>query len=97
SAFHWTRPMMIEGVTLNGDVPNVFGLRGRVTVIKDRPLLELLPNAQGGLGLTLYGRPGVTYDIESTPGDPGEWDWQQLRTLTLEGLFQTVPATIQPG
>jgi hypothetical protein len=74
----------------NTPITNVLGPFARVVVIGPQPLLEASPGTNSNLLLTLYGNPGVNYDLLSTTNLLDSSSWSIAGTLTLTDLFQVI-------
>lgn len=79
--------------TDNVAITSLFTRGGRVVIIGVEPLLESLRVA-GVRKLTLYGNPGVSYQIQTktdiTPAAP----WTNLGRITPLGLFETMDVPV---
>jgi hypothetical protein len=77
-----------------GLAPSVLAHEGRVVVVGSQPLLEANIGNLGARTLTLYGKPGTNYVIEtsSNPANPGSWTTLTNRTPT--SLQETLPAGV---
>lgn len=82
------------------EVRNFAAQSGRLVIIGEQPLLEAIPGANGQHEVILYGKPGGTYTIHSTPvlepaapKVPPEpwWPQWQLWQGPQETLFQSIP------
>lgn len=65
---------------------------GRVAIIGEQPLLEMVLGSNGGPVLVPYGRSGYVHQVETAPGagNPTQWSfWQQT---VLANLWQEHPA-----
>jgi hypothetical protein len=65
---------------------------GRIAIISGQSLLEARLIDAGQRELTLYGKLGVAYTIESCTNFAPEGSWTFLQQVTLTNLFQTLPA-----
>jgi hypothetical protein len=77
-----------------GLAPTVVLKDGRVVVIAERGLLEAGAGTNDTRLLTLYGIPGVTYTIETspTPAIPASWSfWQTYTPTNLEAVLVLPP------
>ncbi len=75
-----------------GLAPTALLNNGRVVVVNGQPLLDAHLDSPGARALTLYGRPGTNYMIQtsSIPSLPGSWaDWH---SMTLSNLLETTGA-----
>jgi hypothetical protein len=61
---------------------------GRVPVIGPQSLLEASLDSNSNPTLTLYGHPGVSYDLLSTTNLIGGGSWSKVGNVTLTGLSQ---------
>ena len=73
-----------------GLAPGVLLNPGRGIAVEVQPLLEAL-NIGGARALTLYGRPGTNYVIESAASPAGPWQAQY--SVTLTNLLQSLDAS----
>lgn len=90
-------PDLVEAVRLDGVVisrPKI--IPGRVFVIGDQPLLDVVPKGAGA-ELHLYGRGGVRYQIESTEAFAPDAIWSPETTHTLNGNLEVIPFTPAPA
>ena len=62
---------------------------GRVVVIGNQSLLDSSLDANSNLTLTLYGNPGVSYDLLTTTNLIGG-SWSTVSSITLTDLFQVI-------
>jgi hypothetical protein len=69
-------------------VSHVVGRDGRGIVIGNEPLLETSGNPDGTVWLTLYGKPGATYQILRAGNVWPQPSWQPVTRIVLSGLFQ---------
>jgi len=77
-------------------VPRVFAQDGRVVIVGAAPSLEATIATNGQRMLMLYGRPGVTYDVESTPSLNPVVLWTQHWRGGVTNLVQPItPETNQ--
>jgi hypothetical protein len=74
----------------NSPVTNLIGETGRVVVIGNQSLLEASLGANSSRTLTLYGNPGVSYDLLSTTNLTDNNSWITMGNVTLTDLFQIV-------
>jgi hypothetical protein len=74
----------------NSPATNLLSQNGRVVVIGPQSLLEASLDASLNPLLTLYGHPGVTYDVLSTTNLLDRGSWRTLGNLTLSDLFQVI-------
>ncbi len=82
-----------------GLAPTVVSKDGRAVVIADRGLLEASAGTNGTRLLTLYGIPGVSYTIETspTPTIPASWAfWQTYMPTNIEAVL-VLPAPAGPS
>ena len=73
-----------------GLAPTVLENDGRVVAVNGEPLLESFQNGSAR-SLTLYGKPGTNYQLE-TSSNLGA-SWQPWQSVTLSNLFQSVDAS----
>jgi hypothetical protein len=73
----------------NSPATNFIGQMGRVVVIGSQSLLEASPGTNSSLTLTLYGNPGVSYDLLTTTNLMGS-SWSTVGSVTLTDLFQVI-------
>jgi hypothetical protein len=73
----------------NSPVTNVIGQMGRVVVIGPQSLLEASLGTNSSRTLTLYGNPGVSYNLLSTT-NLTDSSWITMGNVTLTDLFQTI-------
>jgi hypothetical protein len=74
----------------NSPVTNLFGQMGRVVVIGPQSLLEASLNTNASRTLTLYGNPGVNYDLLSTTNLTDGSSWTTVGNVTLTDLFEVI-------
>jgi hypothetical protein len=74
----------------NSPATNSISQKGRVVVIGPQSLLEALPGTNPGPTLTLYGRPGLSYDLFSTTNLIDEGSWSIWGKVTLSELSQVI-------
>lgn len=73
-------------------IPSVAGRNGRVVIIGNEPLLELTRHADSSIWLTVYGKPGSSYQILSSVSLPAV-QWDSFTTMGLLGLSNSVQVT----
>jgi hypothetical protein len=79
-----------------GLAPSVLAHEGRVVVVGSQPLLEANIGNLGARTLTLYGKPGTNYIIEtsSNPANPGSWTtWTNRTPASLQELLPAPTGT----
>ena len=76
-------------------VVNLVNTPGRLTVIGEEPLLELVINTNGHPTLVLYGKPAWNCDVNESPRLDAVTPWQLYRQTTLDDVFQTFDVTPQ--
>lgn len=83
----------VLGIGSDGTVyDNGAGNPGRVFVIARQPIMADLERSAGAAALTLYGRPGQTYLIESTPALRGAaWLWESRLVLSNTWMRVNLP------
>ena len=85
------------GIQPNGtEVRNFAPQSGRLVIIGEEPLLELLFGTNGYPALVLYGKPAWNCDMETRPRLDSATPWQLYQQTVLEDLFQSfdlAPAT----
>jgi hypothetical protein len=74
----------------NSAVTNLIAQVGRVVVIGAQPLLESAIGANSSRTLTLYGNPGVNYDLLSTTNIANTNSWSTVGSVTMSQLVQSV-------
>jgi hypothetical protein len=74
-------------------VDRVAGRDGRVVIIGNEPLLEAWRGSNASTWITLYGKPGASYQITSNPSLPGTLPWQPEMRIGLADLFESFPWT----
>ncbi|HXI51900.1 MAG TPA: hypothetical protein VNH84_10355, partial [Candidatus Saccharimonadales bacterium] len=87
---------VLEPVAARGDgqpIPRVDGHDGRVVVIGREALLEANRGATGGVWVTLYGRPGSSYQVVREGALTRPAGWGPLTTIGLETLWESFPLT----
>ncbi len=72
----------------NSPVTNLIGQTGRLVVIGSQSLLEASLDTNSNRILTLYGNPGVSYELLSTPNLTSPW--LPIANVTLTDLFQNI-------
>lgn len=83
-------PGEVLGIGADGTVyDNGTGEQGRVFVIGRQPIVADLERSAGNAALTLYGQPGQTYLIESTPALGGT-AWHREIRLVLSNTWMRV-------
>src|SRR5205823_3427290 len=74
--------------------PTVILNSGRVTVVDGHALLEANVNpANGTRSVTLYGRPGTNYMVETSTNLTDPNAWQPWRSITLTNLLWTLDSS----
>ena len=87
----------VLGISATGTLmANAEGEAGRVFIIGEEPIASDLARANQLCALTLYGRPGVTYWVQSATNLLGA-PWQTVRTVTLNGTWERVVALPAPN
>ncbi|MBM3883698.1 MAG: cadherin repeat domain-containing protein [Verrucomicrobia bacterium] len=82
------RCLELRGIRSQGSiVSNAWGFGGRVIVVANEPVLLLEP----ATGLTLFGHPGVTYEIQRSDRVGAHADWRTVTHLTLAGRWTSLP------
>ena len=61
-----------------------------VTLTMAQPILAAVPGTDSTLMLTLYGNPGVTYDLLSTPSLTETNGWATVGSITLTDTVKTL-------
>jgi hypothetical protein len=74
----------------NSPVTNLFGQMGRIVVIGNQSWLEGSLGTNSSRTLTLYGTPGVSYDVLSTTNLADNSSWMSMGNVTLTDLFQVI-------
>jgi hypothetical protein len=74
----------------NSPVTNFIGQTGRVVVIGNQSLLEGSLGTNSSRILTLYGNPGVSYNVFFTTNLTENSSWTTLGNVTLTDLFQNI-------
>jgi hypothetical protein len=77
-----------------GLAPTILKNDGRVVIVNGQPLLEAATSGAART-LTLYGRPGATYVIESSASPFGPWQFST--SVTLSNLYSTADASASSG
>jgi hypothetical protein len=87
-------PLAVAGIVAtvsnNSPVTNLIDQGGRVVLISSKSLLELSPGTNSSRTLTLYGNPGVSYDLLSTTNLIQSSPWSMVESVTLTNLFQVI-------
>jgi hypothetical protein len=99
SAIVLVSPQALAGLTLDGQVNTRAAVQyGRVFVIADEPILDPLLSSNQVRSLHLYGKPGVTYGLESKPALDPSTPWSFERNVQLETTRQAIgPLPDTPG
>jgi len=81
----------LSAIEANASSPtNLFFQSGRLVVIGAQSLLDFGPGSNRSANLTLYGNPGVSYDVLSTTNLADSSSWSTLGNFTLTDLLQVV-------
>jgi len=81
----------LSAIEANTSSPtNLFSQSGRLVVIGSQSLLDSAPGSNRSVNLTLYGNPGVTYDLLSTTNLLAKTPWTPLGSVLLTNLFEVV-------
>jgi hypothetical protein len=92
SAFVPLRLVEIAAVKDDGlPVDRVGGRDGRVIIIGNEPLLEATRGTNATVWLTLYGKPGSSYQITSSSYIPRAKPWPAAWKIGLTGLLDSFP------
>ncbi len=74
----------------NSTATNLIGRTGRIVVIGPQSLLEASLGTNSSRTLTLYGNPGVSYNLLSTTNLADNSSWISMEKITLTDLFQII-------
>jgi hypothetical protein len=74
----------------NSPITNFFLQAGRVVVIGPQSLLDAIPGGNPSRALTLYGNPGMNYNLLSATNLAGTVSWSVVRSVTLTDLFDII-------
>ncbi|HEV7927174.1 MAG TPA: hypothetical protein VGR14_17605, partial [Verrucomicrobiae bacterium] len=74
----------------NSPVTNLIGQMGRVVVVGPQSLLEASLGTNSNPTLTLYGNPGLSYNVLSTTNLADSSSWSTIGNVTLTDLFQVI-------
>ena len=74
-----------------GLITNPTAEHGRVIIVGEEPVLEALRSPLGTHQLTLYGRPGRAYEIESTAVVPGGSGWNTVARFPMMAPIHDIP------
>jgi hypothetical protein len=77
-----------------GTVANFAPQSGRVVVVGEEPMLELLHSTNNSALLILYGKPLYSYQLESAPSLQTPIQWAPWQQLALTNLFAPVNVAI---
>jgi hypothetical protein len=84
SAFVYFSPQSLQAVNADGSTANNSLVQGgRVVIIGPQPLLESLIASTGARQLALYGIPGDSYQIQSSPKPSVSNDWSNFERVPL--------------
>jgi hypothetical protein len=75
---------------VNTPATNFIAHMGRAVVLGRQPLLDASLGTNSGLTLTLYGNPGMSYDLLSTTNLSESSLWTTVGRVTLTDLFQVI-------
>jgi len=81
---------MNAGAANNSSVTNLIGQSGRLVVVGSQPLLEASFSTTSSLLLSLYGNPGVTYNVLTTTNIANTNSWSAVGSFTLTNLLQLI-------
>jgi len=74
----------------NSPATNFIAQTGRLVVIGPQSLLEASPGTNSSRTLTLYGNPGMSYDLLSTTNLTDRSSWSTVGSVTLTDLFEVI-------
>ena len=74
-----------------GLAPTALLNEGRLVIVSGQPLLEAALGTGGARTLTLYGKPGTNYVIETTGTPASPASWTPLLSRTPASLQETIP------
>jgi hypothetical protein len=74
----------------NSTASNLFGENGQIVVIGSESLLNFSTGSSSNPTLTLYGNPGVIYDLLSTTNLADSNSWNTVGSVTLSNLFEVI-------
>jgi hypothetical protein len=87
-------PLLVANIfaTASNSSPatNSISQEGRVVVIGPQSMLEASLDTNSNPTLTLYGHPGVSYDVLSTTKLADGGSWTKVVNITLSDLFQVI-------
>jgi hypothetical protein len=87
-------PLVVTNISAmasdNSPATNLLSQNGRVVVIGPQSMLEASLDTNSNPTLTLYGHPGVSYDVLSTTNLADGGSWATVRNTTLSDLFQVI-------
>jgi hypothetical protein len=91
SAFVPFKPQTIQAKNADSSVTtNIAVQSGRLVIIGNEPLLETTLNANQRRDLTLYGKPGASYQIEYATNLSNPSSWTLLTRLPMTNLVQVL-------
>ena len=94
-------PLTFNGVAAQraqpGLAPTVLLNSGRVVAVGGQPLLEAFNGSGGPRVLTLYGRTGTNYLIETSSIPASAASWHVWRAMTATNLLESMPASAAPN
>ena len=98
SGFAWVRVAGLLGQANGGvAIGNTSGDAGRMVVVGEEPLLEILPTSNGSPELVLYGLPGSTQRVMYSSGLLSPQAWQTWSLIPLTNLMRTTNAPQSTG
>ncbi|MGA2177126.1 MAG: immunoglobulin domain-containing protein [Verrucomicrobiota bacterium] len=74
----------------NSPATNLLAQMGRLVVIDRQSLLDASLGTNSSRALTLYGNPGVTYDLVATTNLADRNSWSTVGSVTLTDMFQSI-------
>lgn len=94
-------PISVEGLQgrrSNGElVSRSQREEGRIWLVAREPLVDLGPDPENGLTLTVFGHPGRHYRVESAVEVLVPAEWRPYATFQLDGELRQIPVTAAVG
>lgn len=91
SAFVPLQPQSVQGANADGSpAANIFVQAGQLVIIGNQSLLSAELDPDGNRNLTLYGKIGSSYEIQSSPNLADAAAWTDLLQLPMTNLVQVI-------
>jgi hypothetical protein len=92
SAFVPFAPQSLAGFNTDGTANAKFAVEpGRLVIVANEPLLETLVEPGGSRTLAVYGKPGASYQIQSSESLAGPSGWSNRMLVRMTNLVTMIP------